>query len=216
MLVQRNAKSRMVKKCTETSTKISRNVSSTCRWYKLNYYQLQLQPVYRHVETPLKGTVTSRVSGIRTVCTEVRCQLPSTKNNNNCCGLICTGRKEWSRLKFTSFHLFGKGMMFYLAVCVYVCVRAHINGRANVPKWGHQNASQHHQEQASAIISTKETSKTAKRLNVNYVSSNPIVTVWTPPPLAFHSGIILTRYNSWIGSSLEIADQRAGTIKQPT
>lgn len=94
MLVQRNAKSRMVKKCTETSTKISRNVSSTCRWYKLNYYQLQLQPVYRHVETPLKGTVTSRVSGIRTVCTEVRCQLPSTKNNNNCCGLICTGRKE--------------------------------------------------------------------------------------------------------------------------
>jgi len=136
MLVQRNTNSRMVKKCTETSTKISGNVSSTCRWYKLNYYQLELQPVYRHVETPLKGIVTSRVSEIRTVCTEVRCQLPSTKNINYY-GSICIGRKDRSRLKFTSFHLFGKGIMFYLAVWVYVCVRAHLNGRANVPKWGH-------------------------------------------------------------------------------
>ena len=133
MLVQRNANSRMVKKCRETSSKISGNVSSTRHWYKLNYDQLELQPVYRHVEIPLKGSVTWRFSGIRTVCTDVRRQLPSRKNNN-CCGLICIGRKQRSRLKFTSFHLFSKGTMFYLAVCVCVCVSAHLNGRANVPR----------------------------------------------------------------------------------
>ena len=198
----------MVKKWTETSTKTSGKVSSTFRWCKLNRYQLELQPVYRHVETPLEGTITSCFSGIRIVSTGARCQLPSTKNNNGC-GLICMGRKERSRLKFTSFYLFGKSIMFYLAVCACACVRAYHNCRAKCPNEETQNASQRHQEQASAMISTKERSKTAQRLNVSYLSTNPIVTVWRAPPLVFHSGIILMRDNSWIWSSLEIADHRA-------
>ena len=56
------------------------------------------------------------------------------------------------------------------------CVRT-LTAGPMCPNEDTQNASQHHQEQASAIISTKEISKTAKRLNVSYVSSNPIVTV---------------------------------------
>jgi hypothetical protein len=119
MLLQRKANSRIVEKCTETSTKTSGKVPSTCHWCKLNCYQLELQPVYRHVETPLEGTITSCVSGIPIVSRGARCQLRSTKNNNGC-DLICMGRKERSRLKFTSFHLFGTDIMFYLAVCVRV------------------------------------------------------------------------------------------------
>jgi hypothetical protein len=197
----------MVKKWTETPTKTSGKVSSTFRWCKLNCYQLELQTVYRHVETPLEGTITSCVGGIRIVSTGARYQHPSTKNNNGC-GLICMGRKERSSLKFTSFHLFGKGIMFYLAVCVCACVRTITAG----PMCQTRRLRTRHnitRTQASAMISTKERSKTAQRLNVSYISTNPIVTVWTAPPLVFHSSIILTRDNSWIGSSLEIADQRA-------
>jgi hypothetical protein len=57
------------------------------------------------------------------------------------------GRKERSRLKFTSFHLFGNGIMFYIAMSVRARVRT-ITAGPMCPNEETQNASQHQQEQA--------------------------------------------------------------------